>query len=933
MKFLQFTETRNRWTKHNINSFIASHIIDYPTPINLNYFWSFGSAAGLCLVIQILTGIFLAMHYTPHIMLAFNSVEHIMRDGAGKYFRNRLISQTATCREKKISSVESTERVVFWIFMRWRISLTCHFRNTQVPSTSTQKGINVSFKPAKAAQARVFNSFNKKIPIELKRFNSIKISKSMFWSKRTFTSRAILLVNVSAGGTWKNSKFNALFENNKLASEKATNYNCLFFQCFSKESLKKAFLQIQSKSPQYVKINIAWVELASSQLLKQQFIYPKKRRSYVLNIKKNFACVFFFKNFKLKVIEQAILNNIEPVFEGTWSWVPMKVEEWSVLAKNQAWASFEWKRNKKGFFKKIWTNSLRFQQNSFAFRPNRSIHLAIQHIKNWHTSTAWFLEYKLAAVFGSVHIKCLRNIFLKNVKEYLLWDEIEKMIHANIISITDLFGKHGVPQESLLAPFLFNIYLNEFDFFITNLILENSKQDFGLKHRYKSRFQNYGNCLKQMVSTKINSLLTHYALSKMYSKDSFFAQKKKLLFSAKNIKAWDRQKKHIQYVRYADIFLIGLVGLRRCAQALSTKVTFFLKSSLHLLIQESNIKNRADNPINFVGFSISFLKINLKMQSNSDLVQRLAHYKKRIVDLLRGTDARAARAGAYAIKHDLLKAVRISLNTLQLKWTASNREKVIKRFIATWMMEGLQEQNDFFIGGSNQKLRCWEQHFQNLFFKQIGLNLKFFREKIMNLKLRSSFLLDVLEKINIARDIFLRELDLISLNLINKNKTVFSLTKRGSSLGRQKRFFLTKDLVSRIQVKAPLNLIFENLKVNSFYHLTKNRPIGNLKLIKFSDAEIINFYSSLILKWLNWYRCVDNFYKFKSIYWVLRKSCIFTLAIKHAKSKAWVYKKFGYEISFTNKEAMAALPSRIFIENLKSRFLSMEKNLAFFFPY
>lgn len=61
-------------------SFVDSHIIDYPTPINLNYMWSFGSAAGICLGIQIITGIFLAMHYTPHIDLAFNSVEHIMRD-------------------------------------------------------------------------------------------------------------------------------------------------------------------------------------------------------------------------------------------------------------------------------------------------------------------------------------------------------------------------------------------------------------------------------------------------------------------------------------------------------------------------------------------------------------------------------------------------------------------------------------------------------------------------------------------------------------------------------------------------------------------------------------------------------------------------------------------------------------------------------------
>ena len=69
-----------RWNKDPILAFVDSHIIDYPTPINLNYLWSFGSTAGICLVIQILTGIFLAMHYTPHIDLAFNSVEHIMRD-------------------------------------------------------------------------------------------------------------------------------------------------------------------------------------------------------------------------------------------------------------------------------------------------------------------------------------------------------------------------------------------------------------------------------------------------------------------------------------------------------------------------------------------------------------------------------------------------------------------------------------------------------------------------------------------------------------------------------------------------------------------------------------------------------------------------------------------------------------------------------------
>ncbi|AXA52429.1 apocytochrome b (mitochondrion) [Malassezia restricta] len=57
-----------------------SYIIDNPEPANISYMWNFGSLLGLCLVIQILTGIFLAMHYCPNVDLAFASVEHIMRD-------------------------------------------------------------------------------------------------------------------------------------------------------------------------------------------------------------------------------------------------------------------------------------------------------------------------------------------------------------------------------------------------------------------------------------------------------------------------------------------------------------------------------------------------------------------------------------------------------------------------------------------------------------------------------------------------------------------------------------------------------------------------------------------------------------------------------------------------------------------------------------
>ncbi len=63
-----------------IVSTLENTLKKHPYPKNLSYWWNFGSIAGICLVVQILTGLFLAMHYVPNTKLAFDSVEHIMRD-------------------------------------------------------------------------------------------------------------------------------------------------------------------------------------------------------------------------------------------------------------------------------------------------------------------------------------------------------------------------------------------------------------------------------------------------------------------------------------------------------------------------------------------------------------------------------------------------------------------------------------------------------------------------------------------------------------------------------------------------------------------------------------------------------------------------------------------------------------------------------------
>lgn len=109
-----------------VGSFIRHSLGDqYPTPRNLNYWWNFGSIAGICLVLQILTGLFLAMHYTPNVKLAFDSVEHIMRDvnygwlmrymhavGASTFF---VVVYIHIARGLYYGSYKSPREVLWWL--------------------------------------------------------------------------------------------------------------------------------------------------------------------------------------------------------------------------------------------------------------------------------------------------------------------------------------------------------------------------------------------------------------------------------------------------------------------------------------------------------------------------------------------------------------------------------------------------------------------------------------------------------------------------------------------------------------------------------------------------------------------------------------------------------------------------------------------------
>lgn len=81
---------------HPLLKLVNNYLIDSSEPSNISYLWNFGSLLALCLIIQIVTGVTLAMHYSPNVLEAFNSIEHIMRDVNNGWLIRYLHANTAS---------------------------------------------------------------------------------------------------------------------------------------------------------------------------------------------------------------------------------------------------------------------------------------------------------------------------------------------------------------------------------------------------------------------------------------------------------------------------------------------------------------------------------------------------------------------------------------------------------------------------------------------------------------------------------------------------------------------------------------------------------------------------------------------------------------------------------------------------------------------
>ena len=265
-----------------------------------------------------------------------------------------------------------------------------------------------------------------------------------------------------------------------------------------------------------------------------------------------------------------------------------------------------------------------FENCSHGFRPDRSCHTALDQIQTRFTGVKWFVEGDIKGFFDNIHHDVLIGILKERISDERFIRLIRKFLNAGYIEDWVYHKTYsGTPQGGIISPILANIYLDKLDKYMQEYILKfNKGKDRKRNPEYRKLEVKRRNLVEKLKKAESKA-----------DKDTILKDIKQVEMERRNVPyslPMDENYKRMQYVRYADDFLIGVIGSKKDCEKIKKDIAEFLFRKLGLeLSQEKTLITHGQKKAHFLGYSIYVRKSNLPKKDK--LGRMVRNYGGRIV--------------------------------------------------------------------------------------------------------------------------------------------------------------------------------------------------------------------------------------------------------------------------------------------------------------
>ena len=264
-----------------------------------------------------------------------------------------------------------------------------------------------------------------------------------------------------------------------------------------------------------------------------------------------------------------------------------------------------------------------FETTSHGFRPKRSCHTALLHIQKTFSGTKWFIEGDIKGFFDNIDHDVLVGILRERISDDRFIRLIRKFLKAGYVEDWTFHNTYsGMPQGGIVSPILANIYLDKLDKYVKEYIRH---FDMGTKRRPGKESNDLANERKRTVR-KLKKVKDGTEKVALVARLKAIEQERAAFPSGDEM---DGSYRRLKYIRYADDFILGVIGSKEDARQIKEDIKSFLSESLALeLSEEKTLITHTNKSAKFLGYEITVTRNNHQRRDVQGRLRRT--YGKRV---------------------------------------------------------------------------------------------------------------------------------------------------------------------------------------------------------------------------------------------------------------------------------------------------------------